>query len=97
MTVEKVKLLKTEVNALMLQNSHLVTWSDVESIHASFSSLSAVASLLEELEKKFKQPKTEDQSVFNETICYLKYTIVKSNKEFSDWLQNFRFGKLYLS
>ena len=85
-----MKSLKDRVDAVKLRNSQIITWSDVEFIEASFSSLSAVVGSLEQIEETFKQPGT---SVFRETIAYLKSSTASKFAEFQEWSDTYQSSK----
>ena len=88
-----MKSLKDRVDAVKLRNSQIITWSDVEFIEASFSSLSAVVGSLEQIEETFKQPGTKEQSVFRETIAYLKSSTASKFAEFQEWSDTYQSSK----
>ena len=93
MMLEKMKRLKDGVDSVEFRISQIITWSDVEFIETSFSSLSAVVVSLQQIEETFKQPGTEEQSIFRETIAYLKSSIASKVEEFQEWLATYHSSK----
>ena len=93
MTLEKMKSLKDGVDAAKFRNSQIITWSDVKFIEASFSSLSEVVGSLQQIEETFKQPGTEERSVFIENIAYLKCSTASKVEEFLEWSATYHSSK----